>query len=164
MTASKAVLHEHLGGLTPGELGLVPEQLADTVPGDCLLSVLGIELTHAGPGAARATMLVSRTHLNQSGIIQGGAVIALADAAAGWATDLAVPADAGFTTLELKANLLSAGRDGDHLVALARPVHLGRTTVVLDVTVMKAEQEDKTQGEQRLTARFTCTQMVLESR
>lgn len=161
MTEQVNVLRAHLGALPVGEVDEVPASYRDTIPHDCLLSLLGIVLTHAGPGAARATMTVDRAHLNQRGVMQGGAVVALADAAAGWATYPAVAEGARFTTLEFKANLLGAGREGDTLTAIARPVHLGRRTMVLDVDVLQADQEERPPDDRRLIARFSCTQMIL---
>lgn len=147
--------------LQKGEMRPVGDDHAGTIPAGCLLDLLDLVATHEGRGAARATMHVQAKHLNQRGVVQGGALIALADAVGAWATYPAVAEGSRFTTLELKANLLGAARDGDDLVAIASPVHLGRSTIVLDVDVMQADQEDRPVNERRLVARFTCTQMVL---
>lgn len=138
--------------VTAGDLAEWPRD-ADPIPAGCLLDVLGIRPTHLGRGTARATMTVTTQHLNQRGVVQGGALIALADAVAGWATYAAVPDDHGFSTVELNANLVGSARDGDVLTATATPVHIGRSTVVVEVTVEKADG--------RPAARFRCTQLVL---
>ena len=140
------------GEVTPA----TPETAA--VPAGCLLDSLGIRLTHVGHGRARASMLVEDVHLNQRGIVQAGAVVSLADAVAGWASYAALP-EGRFTTLELKCNMLGRVNRGAELVAVAKPVHLGRGTLVLDVEVMHADQEEL--AERRLVARFSCTQLVL---
>lgn len=137
----------------------VPPQDAQ-VPEGCLLDILGIRLTHVGKGRSRAEMTLTAAHLNQRGLPQGGALVALADAAAGFASYAALP-EGLFTTLELKTNLLGRSRTGDTLVALCTPVHLGRTTLVLQVDVLTAEQEAS--APPRLVARFSCTQMVLKA-
>lgn len=129
------------------------------VPPGCLLDTLGIVLTHVGRGRARAEMRVGAVHLNQRGVLQGGGLVAFADAAAGWAAYAALP-EGRYTTLELKCNLLGKVTAGDVLVAAATPVHLGRQTLVLDVAVFRADQEDAGAA-RRLTARFSCTQLVL---
>lgn len=154
------LLHELVGHLEPGVLALLGEDAAATTPAGCLLDVLGIVPTHAGPGACRAEMGVAAHHLNQRGVVQGGAIAALADATAGWATYAALGAQR-FTTLEFKTNLLGAARSGNLLVALARPVHLGRTTILLEVDVLNAAEEARPVGVRRLVARFSCTQLVL---
>lgn len=142
---------------------LADDSAAATPPG-CLLDALGMVATHAGPGACRAQMAIGTIHTNQRGIVQGGAIAALADATAGWATYAALPPGRRFTTLEFKANLLAAARPGDVLVALARPVHLGRTTMLLEVDVLEAAQESQPAATRRLVARFSCTQLVLPAR
>ena len=69
---------------------------------------------------------------------------------AGPAVFLATTED--FTTVELKANVFRAGREGDVLTAVGHPLHVGRRTQVWEVRIMK---------EGRNAAFFTCTQMVL---
>jgi acyl-CoA thioesterase len=140
--------------LGAGELVDVDPSFMASLPDDTLLADLGIVLRPVGRGASRVEMTVGRGHLNQRGIAQAGAIVALADAAAGWASYSAIE-DGKFTTLNLEVNLLRPGRDGDELVAEARPVHLGRRTHVLAVTVTRSDVSDKP------LARFTCTQMVL---
>jgi 1,4-dihydroxy-2-naphthoyl-CoA hydrolase len=144
----------------PGELVPWPEE-AGTMPAGSVFDALRIRPTHVGRGAARAEMVLGPQHLNQRGVCQGGVVVTLADATAGWATYCLVPDGSAFTTLELNTNLLGSARRGDTLVAVARPVHAGRTTAVLSVQVMQREQEDRPEAERRLTATFTCTQLVL---
>ena len=140
-------------GLGEGEVVDVPAEFSTTIPRDCLLSEFGIELRQIGRGRAHATMTVAKRHLNQRGIAQAGAVVALADATAGWASYSALE-HGRFTTLNLDMKLLRAARDGDRLVATASPIHLGRSTQVLDVVVTHSETD-------KAIARFTCTQMVL---
>ena len=59
---------------------------------------------------------------------------------------------AGFTTVELKVNVFSAGRAGDVLEAVGEPLHTGSRTQVWEVRVRNGE---------RLAANFVCTQIVL---
>ncbi len=149
-------------GMTLGETVPWPDDAAATIPEHSIFDVLQIRPTHVGPGAARAEMVLGPQHLNQRGFCQGGVLVTLADATAGWATYCLVPEDCAFTTLEMNTNLLGSARLGDTLVAVARPVHAGRSTAVLAVEVMQRQQEDR-RG-RRLTATFTCTQMVLPPR
>ena len=46
-----------------------------------------------------------------------------------------------FTTAELKANVFAAGRVGDVLTAIGRPLHVGRRTQVWEVRILKEAQE-----------------------
>jgi uncharacterized protein (TIGR00369 family) len=154
-------LHELTARLAAGELAEIPPGTVVHPPGG-LFDVFGIELTHVGPGSARAQMKVRQVHLNQRGVVQGGAIVALADAAAGWASYTTLP-DPQFTTLDLSCNLTGPARDGALLVATATPVHLGRRTQVLDVTVQDVARATANPG-RGLVARFSCTQLVLSAR
>jgi uncharacterized protein (TIGR00369 family) len=147
-------------GLAAGELIQVPAAFAEQVPADCLLSVHGIVLTRIGRGAAVAEMTVGRAHLNQRGIVQAGAIVSLADAAAGWASYSAIEHGL-FTTIDLNTNLLRAAREGERLRATATPVRLGRKVQVLDVLV-EAVTGDNGSATAKPVARFGCSQLVLE--
>jgi acyl-coenzyme A thioesterase PaaI-like protein len=68
-----------------------------------------------------------------------------------------IPADASFTTIELKTNFLSSARVGERVVCRCTPVHVGRQTHVWD-----AEITNESTG--RRMALFRCTQMVLPAR
>jgi len=150
-------LHALTAPLGRGELIELAEPLARRlVPPDCLLAAFGIRPTHVGRGACRAAMTIAPVHLNQRGITQGGALIALADAAAGWASYAAAPSGR-FTTLSIASNLLRAARAGEAVVARAAPVHLGHTTLVIEVTVIRAADDG---GEPKPLAQVTCTQLV----
>jgi 1,4-dihydroxy-2-naphthoyl-CoA hydrolase len=151
-------LYELAAPLGPGELAEVGADLAERlVPPDCLLAAFGIRPTHVGRGACHAEMTVGPVHLNQRGITQGGALIALADAAAGWASYAAV-AGGRFTTVSIASNLVRAANAGDVLAARAAPVHLGRTTLVIGVCVSRAGGDG---AQAKPLAQVTCTQLVL---
>jgi len=84
--------------------------------------------------------------------LHAGAVVTLADTAAGYGCLVSLPAGAtSFTTIELKANFLGTARDG-RIECDATLAHGGRTTQVWDAIV---RHEGKT------IALFRCTQLVL---
>lgn len=152
------MLYELVGHLPRGEMEPVGPMLAPTTPDGCLIDLLDISPTHAGPGACRAEMVVGRHHLNMRGVAQGGAVMALADAAAAWASYAAIPSG-HFTTVEFSLSLLRPASEGTELVALVKPLHLGRRVLVLEISVVTAEGESE--SPLPLVARATCTQLVL---
>lgn len=128
------------------------------VPPGSLLDVLAVHVTHVGPGMARAEMPIGPQHLNQVGVAQGGVIASLADAVAGVATRIALTPTAAFSTIELNANVLRGAVAGDVLEAVARPVHLGRTTIVIQVDVFGRD------GDRRWRAAvFRCTQLVTKA-
>jgi 1,4-dihydroxy-2-naphthoyl-CoA hydrolase len=116
--------------------------------------LVGVEITGVEQGALQAELAVREELFAPNGFLHAGAVITLADTAAGYATVAHLPEGAsGFTTLELKANFVRAARDGV-LRCEARAVHLGRSTQVWDATV-------RGDGDERPVALFRCTQLVL---
>jgi uncharacterized protein (TIGR00369 family) len=126
---------------------LSAERLAGTFPGN-----LGIELTEIGDEQVRGRMRVDERHLHPKGYVHGGAWVAFADTVAAWGTLRHLPPDRGFTTVELKINVLAAASAGDELTAVGEQLHGGSRTQVWQVQVFRAE---------RLAAHFVCTQMVL---
>jgi 1,4-dihydroxy-2-naphthoyl-CoA hydrolase len=126
---------------------LSAQRLAGTFPGN-----LGIELTEITDEHVLGRMPVDRRHLHPMGYVHGGAWVAFADTVAAWGTLRHLPPDRGFTTVELKINVISSATDGDELSAIGEPLHVGSRTQVWQVRVLK---------EERLAASFTCTQMVL---
>lgn len=157
-SSSPAVLYELVGHLPHGEMTPVAEKITATTPSGCLVDVLGIVPTHVGPGACRAQMEVREQHLNQRGIVQGGAIVAFADAAAGWASYAAVQ-NGRFTTADMTVSLLRPARRGDLLVVKVRPLHLGRRMLVLEAYVVLADDESKQQPP--VVAKVKCTQLIL---
>ena len=87
------------------------------------------------------------------GILHGGALMALADAAGAYCAFLNLPDGAGGTaTIESKTNFFRAVRDG-HVEARSRPLHRGRSTIVVETDVFDAAGKH--------VARVTQTQAVL---
>jgi uncharacterized protein (TIGR00369 family) len=146
--------------LADGELIDVPAGFADQIPADCLLTIHGIVLTRIGRGVAVVEMTVDRGHLNQRGVVQAGAIVALADATAGWASYSSIE-HGRFTTIDLHTNLLRAAREGDRLQATATPVRLGRRVQVIDVLV-EALIGENGWGPATPVATFSCSQLVLD--
>lgn len=128
-------------------LELSVERLAGTFPGD-----LGIALTEITDEHVRGRMLVDKRHLHPMGYVHGGAWVAFADTVAAWGTLRHLPEERGFTTVELKVNVLASAVAGDELTALGEPLHVGSRTQVWQVQVFRGE---------RLAANFVCTQIVL---
>jgi uncharacterized protein (TIGR00369 family) len=135
---------------------LTPENvrdfLSDSFPGDLGIEPLEIEDTHA-----RGRIVVDRRHLHPGGYVHGGAWTALGDTVAAWATFRNIPPGHDFTTIELKLNVFAAGLPGDEIVAVATPLHVGRSTVVLEVKIERSRAD----GEAQLAANMIVTQFVL---
>ncbi len=124
----------------------------DTMP---LCRTLGIAATAFDAAEVRLTLDWSPELCTSNGILHGGAVMALADSAGAGIAFLNLPDGAtGTSTIESKTNFLGGVADGT-VEAVARPLHAGSTTIVVETEVRSNE---------RLVAKVTQTQIVLRPR
>ena len=126
---------------------------------------VGIEIIAVDAQAKTVTaeLLIQPRHIAPNGYLHGGAVVTLADTTAAYACIAQLPADAGFTTAEMKANLIGTLRDGA-ITCVAQPLHIGRTTHVWDATVHAGDAAQNAAAPGRVIAAFRCTQVVLQPR
>jgi 1,4-dihydroxy-2-naphthoyl-CoA hydrolase len=132
---------------------------ADTSEDDLLRSTmpfvrtLGIRTVASTPSEVRARLDWAEELCTSGGVLHGGAIMALADSTGGACAFLNLPEGAaGTTTIESKTNFLRAVRAG-HVESASRPLHAGRTVVVIETDVVDADG--------RLVARVTQSQAVL---
>jgi 1,4-dihydroxy-2-naphthoyl-CoA hydrolase len=135
-------------GITPDSFG---EFAKGTFPGE-----LGIEPLAIEDDVARGRIHVERRHLHPGGFVHGGVWTALGDTVAAWSTFRTIPPGYDFTTIELKLNVFAAGRHGDEIVAEARPLHSGRSTVVIEVRLDRIRE-----GIEKQAANLIVTQFVI---
>ena len=135
-------------------------QLPDTLEqwnaagADFLPGLLGMRFTKVEPDEVVATLEVRRALGAWNGYLHAGTVTSLADTCCGYGTVRNLPPGAtGFTTIELKNNMIGTAREGV-VVCTARPVHMGRTTQVWDAEVRR-------RSDNALIATFRNTQMIL---
>jgi uncharacterized protein (TIGR00369 family) len=129
--------------------------LPGSFPGDLGIEPLAIEDSHS-----RGRIVVDKRHLHPGGFVHGGVWTALGDTVAAWATFRVIPPGHNFTTIELKLNVFAAGLLGDEIVATAEPLHVGRSTVVIEVR-MECLRES---SEPKLAANLIVSQFVLAPR
>ena len=126
------------------------EQLRAAMP---LAATLGLELVAAAPEEVRARLAHRDDLTTADGVLHGGTLMALADAAGAYCAFLNLPAGSGGTaTIESKTNFFRAV-PGGHVHSVSRPLHVGRTTIVVET--------DLFDDEERHVARVTQTQAVL---
>jgi 1,4-dihydroxy-2-naphthoyl-CoA hydrolase len=113
----------------------------------------GVEITATAKDEVRARMAWSEQRCTAGGVLHGGALMTLADTAAATCAFLNLPEGALTTTIESKTNFLRAVREGS-VEAVARPVHVGRTVIVV--------QTDIHDEQGRRVALVTQTQAVLQ--
>jgi 1,4-dihydroxy-2-naphthoyl-CoA hydrolase len=111
---------------------MLKERIDGTFPGDLGMEPLEITKEHA-----RGRLVVDRRHLHPGGYVHGGAWVGFADSVAAWVTFANLPRGGDFTTIELKLNVFKAGREGDAIEAVARPLHVGQSTIVVEVEMTR---------------------------
>jgi len=112
---------------------------------------LGIR-TFGAPDEVDATIAHAPELCTAGGVLHGGVLMTLADTAGAVCAFLNLPPGTRTVTIESKTNFLGAIREGEAL-ARARPLHVGRTTIVVETDVLDADG--------RRVARTTQTQAVL---
>lgn len=116
--------------------------------------LVGFQLTGFKDEIARVEMDAGNRHHNPMGIVHGGILCDLADAAMGVAFAASLEEGESFVTLQLSANFLRSIREG-RLIASGRVVQKGRTAGYAEAEVVD--------GEGRMLARFSSTCMVLRT-
>lgn len=115
---------------------------------------LGILITEVSASRVSGELPVLDSVMAPNGYLHAGAIVTLADTVCGYGCIANLPGAAtGFTTIELKSNHLGTTLDGT-IVAVATPVHRGKTTQVWDAIVTHQQSG-------RTLAVFRCTQMIL---
>ncbi|WP_232662994.1 PaaI family thioesterase [Pseudonocardia sp. TRM90224] len=124
-------------------------QLHSAMPFTRLLGATAVAST---PEQVRLRLDWDETRCTTAGLMHGGALMALADSAGGLCAFLNLPEGAtGTATVTSATNFLRPVRSG-HVEAVATPLNVGRTVIVVD-TVLR-------DGDGRLCARVTQTQAV----
>lgn len=113
---------------------------------------LGIRLRKLSKKRIDAEMRVTADHINRSGRINGGVLMAFADLLGAMGTLANLPEGCRTTTLESKTNFFAAG-EGEVLAATVLPLHIGRTTMVWQTTISNPDG--------RRVAIVTQTQIVI---
>ncbi|MFS4437776.1 PaaI family thioesterase [Paracoccaceae bacterium GXU_MW_L88] len=108
-------------------------------PQSAFSRLLGIEVDRCVPEEVVCRMRVTEEMGNRNGVLHGGALMALADTAAGSSAFINSPVEVSNTTVEAKTNFIRPVSVGDVVTARCVPVHVGRKTVVLLVTLTRTD-------------------------
>jgi uncharacterized protein (TIGR00369 family) len=116
---------------------------------------LGVEIIANRPEEVRARVEWQPERCTTGGVLHGGVIMSLADTTGATCAFQKLPEGAdGTTTIESKTNFLRAVRNG-YAEAVSRPLHAGRTVVVVET--------DVTDADGRPVAKVLQTQAVLRS-
>lgn len=119
-----------------------------------LMESLGIEYTHLGEDYVEATMPVDNRTKQPTGILHGGATIALAETLAGVGSYLHITEQQAARGMQVSANHLSAARGGS-VRAVGRLIHKGHVSHVWDIEVFCVDTE-------RLVSSVRITNCIIE--
>ena len=128
------------------------DQIAATIP---YAAALGIVLEEATAELARGSLAWLPERCTTSGVMHGGAIMSLADTVGAVCALLNLPEGAGTATVDSATNFFRGVRGGT-LHAAARPLHVGRSFIVV--------RTDLTGDDGRPIGQTTQTQAVLAPR
>lgn len=113
---------------------------------------IGVEFTTASADEVNGQLAWAPERCTTGGLLHGGALMTLADSLGGACAFLNLPERASTSTIESKTNFFRGVREG--LVrGTARPLHVGRTTIVV--------QTDLFDDRGKRVAQVTQTQAVI---
>lgn len=128
-----------------------PDELCSMMP---FAQATGVMIETASPEEVTGTLGWAPERCTAGGALHGGALMTLADSIGAVCAFLNLPPDTATTTVESSSRFFRAVRAG-RARAVARPLHAGRTTIVV--------QTDLYDDDGRHVAQTTQTQAVLRS-
>ncbi|MEV6425603.1 PaaI family thioesterase [Streptomyces sp. NPDC051662] len=125
----------------------VQKRVQDSFNLQGLMSHLGAQITHIGPGRVHIVLPARREVTQQHGYVHAGATSAIADTAGGYAALTLFDEDSEVLTVEYKINLLAPAA-GNHLEAIGTVLKPGRTLTVCQLEVYGVQND----GSRKLVA------------
>lgn len=117
-----------------------------------MTKLLGLEIVSGDANGFKARCHWAAERCTSGGLLHGGFLMSIADSVGAMVAFFNLPEGAGTSTIESKTNFFRGVGEG-HLDVTATPLHVGRTTIVV--------QTDITRPDGKLVTRTTQTQMVL---
>lgn len=113
------------------------EYLTGSVANTPFYQLLGINLTSLGPGQAKLEVQTEIPHTNPMGMVHGGLIMAIADAAMGNA--IRSKGVVG-VTVDCSVSFPSAARLGEKLIAHGRVIKTGQHLLFAEATVWAGDR------------------------
>ena len=117
----------------PFTIDLLKELMKDT-----LCEHVGLEITEIGDDFLKGTLPVDTRTQQHMGIIHGGASVVLAETLGSAAANFCSEPGTRIVGLEINANHVRPGKP-PLVTGVARPVHIGRTTVVVEINITDSD-------------------------
>lgn len=120
----------------PAELSL--DEINERARGT-LMESLGMTYVSSAEGRIEVTMPVDGRTRQPTGILHGGASLALAETVAGMGSMILCPPDETAVGMQVSGNHVSSAREGDTVRAIGSLIHKGRSTHVWNVDIFTSE-------------------------
>jgi len=117
------------------------------------VKLLGVKIISRTAERSEAELFIRDELCNRRNVMHGGAIMGWADTMGGMTTLAALPDGHRTATIESKTNFFAPIPKGDIARAVTTPLHIGRTTIVMQTNI--------TRGDGKLAAIITQTQIVL---
>jgi uncharacterized protein (TIGR00369 family) len=103
------------------------------IPPPPIAKLLSMDLVEVEEGKAVFQLTPAEQHYNPIGVVHGGIAFTMLDSAMGCCVQTMLPAGKGYTTLEIKANLVRAiTLKTGPIRATGKVVHMGRQTATAE--------------------------------
>ena len=106
----------------------------DVVP---FAGLVGVRLVSAIPEEVKGRLEWSEERCTAGGVLHGGALMTMADTLGALCAFLNLPPGSQTSTIESKSNFFRAVRNG-HVEGVSRPLHAGRSTIVVQTDLFDA--------------------------
>ena len=110
------------------------------IPDPPIARLLGMRLIKVEEGEAVFELTPAEQHYNPIGVVHGGVAFTMLDSAMGCSVQSMLPPGKGYTTLEIKANLVRAITLTTGLIrASAKIIHMGKQTATAEARLEDAQ-------------------------
>ena len=117
------------------------------------VTLMGVKIITRSAERSESELHIREELCNRRGVIHGGALMGWADTMGGMTASAALIDGQRTATIESKTNFFAPIPKGDTARAVTTPLHIGRTTIVMQTNI--------TRGDGKLAAIITQTQIVL---
>jgi uncharacterized protein (TIGR00369 family) len=139
-------VNERTYGVTPLDQAIATDGLTflqkmidRELPAPPIAELIGFDLIEASPGKAVFEGMPAFRHYNPLGTVHGGFAMTLLDSCLGCCIHTTMQKGEGYTTLEIKVNLVRAiTKDTGMVRATGRLIHRGRTTATAEGDIRDA--------------------------
>jgi uncharacterized protein (TIGR00369 family) len=102
------------------------------------ITLMGVKVLARSPERSEAELLIRAEICNRRGVIHGGALMGWADIMGGMTASAIIESHQFTATVESKTNFFAPIPKGELARAVCTPLHVGRTTIVLQTNISRS--------------------------